>query len=129
MDTDRNLLFGVLALQADLLDVTKFADACAAWAARKNVPLADLLVERGWLTPADRALVEQLVQRKLSRHEGNPHAGLVAAASAGDEVRRVLAVLDDSEIRGSLGDLSTADLPETVAGDGSSPMPGERYTR
>jgi hypothetical protein len=32
-DTDRNLLFGVLALQADFLDASRFAQACAAWAA------------------------------------------------------------------------------------------------
>jgi hypothetical protein len=36
MDTDRNLLFGVLALQADLLDPTRFAEACTAWSAHKD---------------------------------------------------------------------------------------------
>ena len=30
-DTDRNLLFGVLALQADLIDAAQFAEACSAW--------------------------------------------------------------------------------------------------
>src|SRR3954454_11262607 len=54
-DTDRNLLFGVLALQADLLDAAQFAEACSAWAGRKDVPLADLVVRRGWLTAEDRA--------------------------------------------------------------------------
>jgi hypothetical protein len=39
MDTDHNLLFGVLALQADLLDNDPFAAACSAWAARKGTPL------------------------------------------------------------------------------------------
>jgi hypothetical protein len=38
MDTDRNLLFGVLALQADLLDNNQFVEACSAWAARKAPP-------------------------------------------------------------------------------------------
>ena len=28
IETDRNLLFGVLALQADLIDTRKFVDAC-----------------------------------------------------------------------------------------------------
>src|SRR5262249_24789664 len=59
MSTDHNLLLGVLALQADLLDAARFAEACSAWAARKEVPLADLLVERGWLTPADRSDVDK----------------------------------------------------------------------
>jgi hypothetical protein len=29
--TDRNLLFGVLAFQADFLDAGQFAEACSAW--------------------------------------------------------------------------------------------------
>ena len=53
-ETDRNLLFGVLALQADFIDNQQFAEGCAAWAARKSTPLADLMVERGWLTATDR---------------------------------------------------------------------------
>jgi hypothetical protein len=40
-DTDRNLLFGVLALQADLIDKNQFAEVCGAWAARNDKPLAD----------------------------------------------------------------------------------------
>jgi hypothetical protein len=63
MDSDRNLLFGVLALQADLLDDAQFARACSEWAGRKDTPLAELLVERGWLTPEERADVEKLLAR------------------------------------------------------------------
>ena len=32
-DIDLNLLFGVLALQDDLIDQAQFADACAGWCA------------------------------------------------------------------------------------------------
>jgi len=39
-DTDRNLLFGVLALQADLLDAARFGEACSAWAGRTREPPA-----------------------------------------------------------------------------------------
>src|SRR5436309_1172242 len=42
---DRNLLFGVLALQADLLDAARFAEACAPWLGR-NVALKELRPER-----------------------------------------------------------------------------------
>jgi hypothetical protein len=96
MDTDRNLLFGVLALQADLIDKGRFVQACALWATRKQAPLADLLVENGWLTPQDRADVERLLERKLKKHAGDAHASL--AAVAGDEVRQALAVLDDPAV-------------------------------
>ncbi len=79
---DLNLLFGVLALQADLLDAARFAEACTAWSARKETPLADLLVERGWLTPEDRADVQRLLERKLKKHSGDAHASLAAVTNA-----------------------------------------------
>jgi hypothetical protein len=54
IDTARNLLLGVLALQADLLTPSRFVEACTAWSARKETPLADLLMERGWLSAEAR---------------------------------------------------------------------------
>ncbi len=69
MDTDRNLLFGVLALQADLIDPARFAAACTAWAARGDTPLAELLLERGWLTAQGRLRVEDLLQGRLKKGE------------------------------------------------------------
>ena len=78
MDMDRNLLFGVLALQADLLDAARFAEACTAWTARKDVPLAELLVERGWITPTDRADISSV----WSMLSAPISAGVSAAATA-----------------------------------------------
>ena len=50
VDIDGNLLFGVIALQDDLIDQSQFTDVCAGWALRMETPLADLLVERNWIT-------------------------------------------------------------------------------
>jgi serine/threonine-protein kinase len=117
MDTDRNLLFGVLALQADLLDNDQFAEACSAWAARKETPLAALLVERGWLTLEDRGHVEYLLERKLKKH-GDARASLAAVASP--EVRRALDTVDDPAVEQSLASLPpvgvhASDLPTVDA--------------
>jgi serine/threonine protein kinase len=57
----------VLALQAGLLDALQFADACSTWATRLEDSLADLLVQRHWLTPEGRAEVDGLLERKLRR--------------------------------------------------------------
>jgi tetratricopeptide (TPR) repeat protein/tRNA A-37 threonylcarbamoyl transferase component Bud32 len=103
MSTDLNLLFGVLALQADFLDARQFAAACSEWAGRKDTPLADLLVERGWLTEEDRAHVEYLLQRRLKKHGGDAHASLAAVATP--EVRSVLESVADADVRQSLADL------------------------
>ncbi len=39
-DTDRNLLFGVVALQGEMIDAGQLAEACTAWSARKDRLLA-----------------------------------------------------------------------------------------
>jgi serine/threonine-protein kinase len=127
MDTDRNLLFGVLALQADLIDSTKFAEACSAWAAHKETSLADLLVARGWLTPADRADVEKLLDRKLKKHGGDAHAGLVEVTN--DHVRQSLAGVADADVRQSLAGLTPPPQGHVLLGTTDYvPEARERYT-
>src|SRR5438034_3363242 len=105
MDTDRNLLFAVLALQLELIDRDQFIQACTLWTTRKETPLAEILVAQDWLTAADRADVERLLERKLKKHRGDVHASLMAAAD--DSVKRSLAALADPAVQQSL------------AGDGS----------
>jgi serine/threonine-protein kinase len=126
MSTDKNLLFGVLALQADFLDAQQFAEACTAWTARKGTPLADLLVERGWLTAEQRAAVDLLLQQKLRKHRGDAQASLAAVATPG--VRSVLESVADADVRQSLAGLPTPPaptLPSTVAYE---PGSRQRYT-
>jgi tetratricopeptide (TPR) repeat protein/tRNA A-37 threonylcarbamoyl transferase component Bud32 len=114
-NTDRNLLFAVLALHAELIDNDQFAEACAAWTARRETPLADLLVERGWLSADDRREVERLLERKLKKHGGDVRASLGAVADAG--VRDLLRAVGDEDVRKSLSSLPPAAghvLVETV---------------
>ena len=99
-DADRNLLFGVLALQLDLLDAQRFADACAGWAVSKSAALADWLVARGWLTPAERDEVERLLERKVKKHGAG---GALRAAADAEAVRQALDAVPGPEIRQSLG--------------------------
>jgi eukaryotic-like serine/threonine-protein kinase len=126
MDTDRNLLFGVLALQADFLDPRQFAEACSAWAGRKDTPLADLLVQRGWLTAEDRAHVEYLLRRKVQRHGGDAHASLLQAAATPD-VRSVLESIADPDVCRSLAELPPAG-PALVSTVAYRPGSRQRYT-
>ncbi len=106
MDTDRNLLFGVLALQAAFLDNDQFAQACSAWAARKQTPLADLLVERGWLQAEERQEVERLLERHVKRHGGDVKKSLGAVADGC--VRDIVRDNGDAELRRSLSSLPPA---------------------
>ncbi|MDA1055169.1 MAG: hypothetical protein O3C40_32505 [Planctomycetota bacterium] len=81
MDTDRNLLFGILALQLEYVDSTQFTEACAAWAVAKQKTLAEILVQRGWMTPDDSTEVERLVARKIEQHAGDAHKTLILEAT------------------------------------------------
>ncbi len=86
----------MLALQADLIDNTQFAEACTAWSSRKDAPLAGLLVERGWLTATDRMDVEKLLDRKLKKHGGDARASLAEVTT--DQVRQSLAENHDPDV-------------------------------
>jgi hypothetical protein len=124
--TDRNLLFGVLALQAALIDSQQFAEACASWATRRAVPLADVLVERGWLTDADRAHVDYLVERTVRKHGGDVRASL--AAAAGDQAVRTLTGLDNPAVRESIAGLTPRGAESQQATTAFTPRSRERYT-
>ena len=60
--TDRNLLFGLIAMQSDLIEMRQFVDACPLWGSRKDCALADILVEHGWLLAEDRQHVDYLLK-------------------------------------------------------------------
>jgi serine/threonine-protein kinase len=124
METDRNLLFGVLALQGGLIDNDKFAEACSAWTARKHQPLAELLVERGWLTPEDRRVVEYLSDKTLKKHSGDARASLAAVCM--EESRRSIADVPLSTPHvGSSTPGSAKDLVSTI---GAEVECRDRYT-
>src|SRR5271165_2268101 len=110
MNVDRNLLFAVIALQDDLIDQTQFADVCAGWAMRLERPLADLLIERSWITEQDRADVERKLERKLKKNHGDARATLGAVAEI--EAREVLEAIASPQVRQSIR------LPDLRTGDG-----------
>jgi tRNA A-37 threonylcarbamoyl transferase component Bud32 len=126
MSDDRNLLFGVLVLQADLLDASRFAEACSAWAGRKGTSLADLLVERGWLTSEDLTDVDRLLERKLKKHGGDAHASLLAATTA--EPRKILAGVADPAVQESITGLPSDGEPPLAQTVAYQPSGRERYT-
>jgi tetratricopeptide (TPR) repeat protein len=124
MDTDHNLLFAVLALQADLIDANRFVEACTLWANQKQTPLPDLLVQHGWITPADRADVERLLERKLKKHSGNARAGLAEVTT--DGVRQSLAAVPDADVRQSLAGVPNPPAPGRVLVSTTAYLPESR---
>src|SRR5262245_57930211 len=87
-DTDRDLLFGALALQTGLIDPSQFTEAAKPGDAQDGQSVRDGLIARGWIAPADTPHLEYLLQRVLREHRDDGRAALAALSSS---VRRSVA--------------------------------------
>ena len=93
MDTDRNLLFGTIALQCGLMTADQLAEACATWSADQKESLPMVCRERGWLVAEDEAHIEYLIERRLAQSGGDIRASLAACPA---EIRSVLATIGNN---------------------------------
>src|SRR5436190_1191418 len=129
---DRNLLFGLLALQMDLLTREQLLDGFQLWMLQKDTPISAVLRQRGALQAEDVEAVEVLVRRRLARHGGDVQASL-AGLRVQTPVREELSLLGD-EVQASLNTCGRA--AESGGGVGErtvAPAPGSpapmRYQR
>ncbi len=104
---DRNLLFGILALQMDFITRDALIKAMNAWVLEKARPLGHILQEHGALREDARALLEALVQKHLEMHGDDAHASLAAVSSVGS-VRQELEQVADPDLHASLAHVSMA---------------------
>jgi serine/threonine-protein kinase len=113
---DRNLLFGILALQADLISRDALISAMNVWAAHKATPLGQILLNQGALETDGQALVEALVQKSLARHGGDAEKSLAALNLLG-ATRQELEQIGDADIHAGLDQVATTQcLEEGPAG-------------
>jgi tetratricopeptide (TPR) repeat protein/tRNA A-37 threonylcarbamoyl transferase component Bud32 len=98
---DRNLLFGLLALQNGLIDQDQLVAAFRVWCRDKSRRIAEYLVDRGDLDTDQRHAVDVMVGLHDKKHGGSTEKSL-AAIPAGRATRERLAALGDGEIEESL---------------------------
>lgn len=82
MDRDRNLLFGVLAVQLKLVSPNDLMKAAGAWAADSNENIGGILVRMGFLTEEKRNLVTSLVEGAVKANDGDASKSLQALGGA-----------------------------------------------
>jgi hypothetical protein len=87
---DRNLLFGLLALQNGLINQGQLVAAFQAWTLDKARAIADHLIGRGDLDADDRSVVDALVAHHLKKSGGDAEKSL-AALPTGRSTRAKLA--------------------------------------
>src|SRR5215471_2232978 len=100
LSADRNLLFGLLALQNGLINQGQLVAGFQAWTLDKARALADHLISLGHLNDAQRAVVEALADLHVAKH-GDVERSL-AAIPAGRSTHESLARLGDPDIEGTL---------------------------
>ena len=100
VESDRNLLFGILALQNGLIEQPDLIAAFQCWSKERSRPMAQVLVERGALTEDDRAMLDGLVRRHVEKHGGDAERSLAAVPAPltlADNLRR--AASPDRDVR------------------------------
>jgi hypothetical protein len=95
---DRNLLFGILALQLDFVSKDGLLDGMHGWIVQKGRPLGEILVEKGRLKPENRLLLESLVDRHIAEHAGRSEESLAALPSAAS-LRLDLQAIADNDLQ------------------------------
>jgi len=123
LETDKNLLFGVIALQSDLIDTRQFVDACTLWSSRKSSTLAEILIQQGWLNEEDREHVEYLLQRRIAKQGGDVRQSLAAAPA---DIKLALASINDEVLRQSIPGLEESTSITTADAVPPSPRLLER---
>jgi serine/threonine-protein kinase len=103
---DRNLLFGLLALQNGLINQVQLVAAFQAWTLDRGRALADHFIALGHLNEAQRAVVDAMADLHVAKH-GDTERSL-AAVSAGRSTRESLAQIGDAQIHATLARLSSA---------------------
>src|SRR5438128_11829386 len=89
--TDRNLLFGIMALQMDFISRDALIAAMHAWVLDKARPLGQILVEQGVLGQSRYALLDPLVEEHIRQHGNDPQQSLATvnpASSVCQELRQ-----------------------------------------
>jgi hypothetical protein len=104
---DRNLLFGILALQMDFISRDALVAAMNAWVLEKSKPLGQVLLEQQALTAERLALLGALVKEHLRMHDDDPEKSLAAVRSVGS-VRQEVEQIADPDVQASLAHVPAA---------------------
>ena len=114
--SDRNLLFGILALQMDFITRDALIAAMNDWVLAKHRPIGEIFLDRGDLNSKRQILLDSLVDEHIEGH-GNVAKSL-AGIGIGKSTRKELGEIGDPQVDATL----------TLAGLGMSEIDPDRTT-
>ena len=94
---DRNLFFGIAALQFDFISRDQLITSMHSWVLTKDRLLGEILVEQGALAPSDRQMLEAMVDRNLDLHKHDVQRSLARLSSI-SSLRDDLQALGDRDV-------------------------------
>ncbi|MEQ9379769.1 MAG: serine/threonine-protein kinase [Pirellulales bacterium] len=106
MTHDRNMLFGILALQMDFIDRDQLVAAMNAWVLDKKKPLAEVLQEQQALADDERQLLDALVDKHLAKHGGDAEKSLRSLSSLGSAREVIEQSISDAAVQATLSIVS-----------------------
>jgi WD40 repeat protein/serine/threonine protein kinase len=112
---ERNLLFGLLAVQLQLATSQDLVSAAAVWAVDQQRSLGDILVERGLLSERQQRLILELIDEQVR--------------GQGGDMARVLESLGAPKAPGTTAPKSGSGSGEFPSSGGSSALPLEQQGR
>lgn len=112
---DRNLLFGILAVQMEFASQEQLLAGMNSWVLDKGKPLGEHLVAGGALSRDTYQLLSALVDKHIEQHGGKIQQSLAAAAPNGP-LHATLAKFADADVQTSLALAAQA-----------APRPGDRH--
>jgi len=127
---DRNLLFGILAVQLEFVARDGLVAAMNSWVLDKQNSLGHIMEQQRLLTPERRTLLEALVNEHVKQHDNDTDKSLQALARDGVTCASLLEV-SDAGVQASLARLPAAGATDDfatrapAAADGAAP--GQRF--
>ncbi len=127
--TDRNLLFGILALQMDFIGRDALIRAMNAWVLDKSKTIGTILVEQQALSAKHHTLLEAMVETHLQQHGNDAEQSLaaVSAMSTVAEIRDELKRIADPELDPTVADVGNVHPDGSEPTVGTSTSSGQRF--
>jgi serine/threonine-protein kinase len=99
---DRNLLFGILALQMDFITRDGLIAALNGWVLERPRPLGQILVEQERLSAGRRGLIDALVEEHIEAHAQDANRSLAALPIAASDLQALTRDVVDSDVQATL---------------------------
>ncbi|MDZ4847650.1 MAG: serine/threonine-protein kinase [Pirellulaceae bacterium] len=126
MSTDRQLLFGLLALQNEFISKQQLVEAFGVWMARQTGALEDILAQQSAINEDDRRLLSSLVNRHIAARGGDASISLQSLSNVGS-IRTELEQLADADATLSIAKLRPLDQNTILPSMNRSTVSEQRF--